>query len=464
MGVIRFRENVWGSARRHLLDRGPERFAFFFATWSTSEGQPVFLVHEAELVPEERVSRGRAGYEVDPEVLIECVNRAVRGGFALIEAHSHGGVLPRFSGYVDRPGLAETSAYVLESLPGRPYAALVVGDDRVYGEYWLADGRSGMIRSATVTGQRIRQIISRDDDLEPAATRFDRQRPWFLPSVQQDLGRLRIAVLGNGGTGSHALLQLVFMGGRDFVLVDPDAADDTSMNRLVTASAADIETDKTVLGRRLIRAVAPDANVRVITESMLAPRALDAVRGCDVIFACLDDDGPRLVSAELALAYDIPLFDLGVGIEPDEDGTIGEAGGRIAIFLPGGPCLHCMGLIDAAEAGRYLKPAEQRQMDRARGYVSGVRAPAVVSLNGAVASIGVNEFAFAISGLREVHPYLEIDLLGTGRAIASQWLTPVRVRRDENCVLCEKARCGDTADIGRHYRIREGLGGGPGAA
>ena len=265
---------------------------------------------------------------------------------------------------------------------------------------------------------------------------------------------MRIAVLGQGGTGSQTVQQLVYLGGRDFVLVDPDAAEDTNMNRLVTATAADIGTDKAVLARRVVRTIAPDARVRVITDSFLSPAAIDAVRGCDVVFACFDDDGPRLVAAELALAYDLPLFDIGVGIEPDERGTITEAGGRVAIFLPGNACLQCMGVIDQVEAGRYLKPPDQRRIDRERGYVRDVKAPAVVSLNGALASIALNEFTMALSGLRPAHPYLEFDLLGVGRPIPTQWLTPVRVRRDSGCVLCGAARRGDAADVGRHDRSR----------
>lgn len=455
MSVIRLREDTWERARRHLLDRGPERFAFFFARWSTSGGQPMFIVEDAELVLEDRVTHGRSGYEVDPEVIIACVNRAIRQRYALIEAHSHGGALPRFSSVIDRPGLTETVEYVQSSLPGRPYAALVVGDERVYGEHWSSEGTIGVVRSVTVVGQRIRQLISRDDDLEPIPTRFDRQRPWFLPTIQQDLARVRIAILGCGGTGSHVAQQLAYLGARDFVLVDPDSADDTSMNRLVTAAAADLDTAKVALARRLIRSVAPDAQVTAITASCLAREVIDAVRGCDLVFACFDDDGPRLVAAELALAYDIPLLDLGVGIEPDELGTISEAGGRVAFFLPGGACMNCMGLIDHIEAGRYLKSGDQRRLDRERGYVRDVKAPAVVSLNGAVASIAVNEFAMALSSLRPVHTYLEFDLLGTGRALPAQWLTPIRTWREEGCVLCAKARRCDGADIERYYRERE---------
>ena len=63
-----------------------------------------------------------------------------------------------------------------------------------------------------------------------------------------------------------------------------------------------------------------------------------------VHLACREHD-----RGEHGLAYRIPLIDLGVGIVADE-GEVEEAGARVAVVTPGGPCLHCMGEIDQAEA------------------------------------------------------------------------------------------------------------------
>src|SRR5207249_1592403 len=129
----------------------------------------------------------------------------------------------------------------------------------------------------------------------------------------------------------------------------------------------------------------------------------------------------RLTLNEIAVAYGIPYFDLAVGIDA-EDGRVTGAGGRVAVVLPDGPCIHCMGEIDANEARFNLSAPEEQAQQIARGYVRGmnVRAPAVVSLNGAIAAAATNEFAIFVSGLRPVHPYIELDLLGVGRCIKSQ--------------------------------------------
>ena len=111
------------------------------------------------------------------------------------------------------------------------------------------------------------------------------------------------------------------------------------------------------------------------------------LQGVDVIFGCVDNDGARVVLNEIALAYDIPFFDLGVGIEAKE-GHVEAAGGRLATVLPGGPCLYCMNQIDTDEARYWLSTEEQREFMRRQGYVAGmnIAAPSVVALNAALAA------------------------------------------------------------------------------
>jgi molybdopterin/thiamine biosynthesis adenylyltransferase len=295
--------------------------------------------------------------------------------------------------------------------------------------------------------------VSRDDDLAALAARFDRQGPWFTAAGQRKLGRIKVALVGTGGTGSPLAQNLVYLGVRDFLVIEPDQSDETSMNRLVTATAADVDTPKGILARRLIKAVAPDAVVRVIQKQLQSVEALDALKGADVIFGCGDNDGARVVLNEVALAYHIPLFDLGVGIAATE-GRVDAAGGRLATVLPGGPCLYCMNQIDVEEARYWLSTEEQREFMRLRGYIDGmnIKAPSVVALNAALAAAAASEFAVYVSGARPLQPLLELDLIGVGRSVKSQWLTPVRVAHKRGCPACELVGLVDMAEIERRYQ------------
>jgi molybdopterin/thiamine biosynthesis adenylyltransferase len=448
--MIRIPEKVWASIQAHLFSKAGEHFAFMLARWTYSGGQPVFMVRDVILVPDEQVKISRYGWELTTEGIVNVINAGVRSRDALIEVHNHGGIKPRFSS-LDREGLRDFPAYVLDSLQGRPYGATVWGDSNVYGEFFTPAGETGILRGISVVGDRLRQIVSRSDDTEPIETTFDRQLPWFTPEGQRMLGRFKVAVGGAGGTGSPLIQNLVYLGVRDFALVEYDNADDTNMNRLVTATAADIGTPKGMLARRLIKSVAPGAKVALIDRKVQSAEALDALKGADIIFGCFDNDGARLVMNELALAYGIPYFDLGSGIEA-EQGKVESAGGRVAVVVPSGPCLMCMRQINTEEARFFLSTPEEQAFQIERGYIRGmnVKAPSVVSLNAAVAAAAANEFAVFVSGLRPVNAYTEIDLLGVGRPLKSQWTTPNRVEANPGCVQCMIAGAGDDAGIDRY--------------
>lgn len=460
MATIRMTSEHWSRSYAHLFTKRGEHFAFFLASWTESAGKPAFSVRDVLLVDDADVTFTAGGWVMSDEALVRAVNLAVKTKSALIEAHNHGGVLPRFSD-TDRRGFGEVVPYMLSSLPGRPYAATVWGDETIYAEYFTqksgvdADGRGGVVGSIVAYGKRLDQRVSRDDDERRIARRFNRQEAWFTPAGQRRMGRIKFGVVGLGGTGGPIVQNLVYLGGRDFVFVDHDSSDETSMNRLVTATAADVDTSKAILARRLVKAVMPEAKVHVVLKELQTDEALDALKGVDVLVGCVDNDGARLVLNELALAYNIPYFDLGVGIDA-KDGHVDAAGGRVAAVLPGGPCLYCMGQIDGDEARYWLADDEQRAFLRGRGYVKGmdVNAPSVAALNAALAAAAANELAVYFSGVRVVQPLLELDLLGAGRAVKSQWLTPVRVEKKAGCPACEAAGRGDEANIERYRRDR----------
>ena len=91
-----------------------------------------------------------------------------------------------------------------------------------------------------------------------------------------------------------------------------------------------------------------------------------------------------------ALAYQfyVPVLDLGVELQSE-----GAAGGRVAWLAPGTACLWCLGILDAERVRIEQLPIASRQAEVARGYIQGLDepAPAVVSINGVVASLGVTE-------------------------------------------------------------------------
>lgn len=52
-----------------------------------------------------------------------------------------------------------------------------------------------------------------------------------------------------------------------------------------------------------------------------------ALQSVDLLFGCVDNDGPRLLLNRFAVSNSIPYFDVASGIYPTEDGY--AAGGRL---------------------------------------------------------------------------------------------------------------------------------------
>ena len=267
MTSIRIPKHIYTQAYDHMFGKRGEHFVFFLSHSTCSQNKPVFLVHDILCIPDGELTSEWGGMVLSDDGILSAINAAVKSGSCLIEAHNHGGVKPRFS-RTDRAGFEDFPRYVHESLKGLPYAATVWGDSTVYGEYFMADGATGRIDSVLVYGEQLQQLVSQDSDLDKIEPYFNRQIAWFTEAGQQQLARFRVAIVGCGGTGSHMIQNLAYLGCRDFVLIDDDTVDDTSMNRVVTASIADIETPKVILGRQLIKRVAPAANVLALNMNL----------------------------------------------------------------------------------------------------------------------------------------------------------------------------------------------------
>lgn len=453
MALLRIVDSAWDKIRAHLASGPGEHFAFLLATPSSSPDGRLLIADDVHVVDDQYVARTPAGWVVSTAALISAINHAREARKCLIEVHNHAQRSPRFS-RCDRAGLQEVVPYVLSSLSNRPYGALVTGcESEIYGEVFDRTGRQALDR-ITVVGTRLEVIggraIARRCDLD----QFDRQLRWLTPAGQRHLGALRVVIGGAGGLGSHAALALAYLGARDFGVIDGDLSDPTSLHRLATGRARDAGKHKASLAGRAIRAIAPDARVRIVPAGIQDPEALVLAKSADLLVGCFDNDGARLIWNELAVAYRIPYLDFAVGIRVANDRVL-AAGGRFALVLPDGPCLRCMSELDLEEARSALRSAEEQTARQALGYTEGVNVPevAVYSLNGTVVNLGMTELTVLLSRLRTPMLYADYDVLGYARALSAQWLGPVTLSRRDNCVVCVGAGLADGLGLERRYAV-----------
>jgi hypothetical protein len=201
----------------------------------------------------------------------------------------------------------------------------------------------------------------------------------------------------------------------------------------VTAEPPDIGTPKTLVARRRVLALDHDATVR--TRPGLTPHGDHPELGeVDLVIGCVDDDGPRHRLNELALDAGVPYLDIGTGVDSRLDPP--AMGARVALVLPGGPCLTCTAELDPTEVGRWYKPPGQQELDRAGGYGTPGPAPSVVHLNGLAVSTALAEVVAWVTGARPPALRLDIDVNGNPGFPGTRIAPSADRARRPGCVDC----------------------------
>ncbi|UIX31003.1 HesA/MoeB/ThiF family protein [Streptomyces sp. GQFP] len=234
--------------------------------------------------------------------------------------------------------------------------------------------------------------------------------PW---EAQWRLKFARVAVLGVGGTGSHAAWALAAAGVGSLHLVDPDSVELSNLTRQALYGEADLGRPKAEVAAERLAGVNSTGtfthDVRMVdTEEGL--RKL--VSGCDAFALCADEPRNDLIAkmtSRVCAALGVPWVSAGY------NGPLVTVG----VYGPQGPCFECVGAGEEAK----LRPGWHPDLGGA-----GVLAPAA-----------------GISGQLIAHEVIAL-LTGTNRSapgfvrglnlIAPDQLVDVRHPARPDCRLC----------------------------
>jgi molybdopterin/thiamine biosynthesis adenylyltransferase len=408
-----------------LLNTGAEGAGVLFANEvRVDAGRTRLLVHAMRMASDDDYTRrGVLEAELSPRFVAAVTKDAIREGYALVFVHSHPGIqAPRFS-TVDDAGEQHLIRFLDKRHPTPMHAAMVVSLGG------LCARRLGGVENVAVTvigpGRR---IVHRSGRAVPLVTdAFDRQVRAFGAEGQLALQELRIGIVGLGGTGSIVAEQLAHLGVRDFVLVDPDSLETTNLNRVAGARAEDVGRPKVAIARDHVHSVASDVRVDAISGDVIRTRVARRLLDVDLLFGCTDSHGSRAILQQLAYQYMIPYIDLGTTIIA-RDGHVSYVIGRVQLLVPGLACFVCDGLLDPNEVRRDMMTAFERQSDP---YLQGARepAPAVMSINGTVASLAVTMSLSLVCGIPANGRHLLYDAI-------SPRLRSVRAVPNPSCYIC----------------------------
>jgi molybdopterin/thiamine biosynthesis adenylyltransferase len=437
----------------HLLGRlEVEREAFMLGGWDSTNGLQILVRDLIPIHSNDLDSEGDNGLELKDEKKVQLIRQCKQEGACLLEAHTHpfSDRSVGFSSY-DLQNLKEFVKYVRIRLPNTPYCAMVWGKNSMRALIW--DGKTAkgnQVDELVVRGERPQRIRFTASEKNAKSTSgksleiYDRQVRAFGISTQRTISSQKVAIVGAGGTGSHILQQLSYLGVQNIVLIDDDKVDSTSLNRLVGAFPSDVGKWKTKVLARAAGIVNPNMTINTKPLKLRSRDALNLLKDVDIIFGCVDNDGARLVLSELSAAYMVPYFDVASEITMD-DGKITEAGGSVSVYLPlETNCLWCSRKIDPNEASFDLATEAEKGERLKRGYFNVPEpAPAVVSLNGVVASLAVNEFMALVSGQR-LPRSVRYDFL-TSKVVPQKWSV------DPACAICKSnLGTGERANIDRY--------------
>ena len=208
-------------------------------------------------------------------------------------------------------------------------------------------------------------------------------------SGQDVLRALKVGVVGVGGIGSLVVEQLARVGVEDLLVIDNDFIEESNLSRMFGSHAKD-------LGKRKVDVIAKHARalgankVKPIPDSAIRQRILMSLRDRDVIFSCVDNDRTRAILNRFSYQYLVPVIELGTRLD-GRGGLVRGAAGRIVLIGHGLACLRCSHYLNPERIRAESLPEKERNDLAREGYVMGIEepAPAVISLNTAIAGLGV---------------------------------------------------------------------------
>lgn len=287
-------------------------------------------------------------------------------------------------------------------------------------------------------------------------SRYDRGIRAITEHGQRALAETHIGVVGYGGLGSIMTTEFARYGVQEFTIVDPDVVEESNLPRLFGAYDHHQDRAKVAVAKEHLWRTNPASEVTAVQDT--AENAADTLKQVDMMVAGVDQVSARMWLNRFAVRHLIPYVDAGVVIETtttadetaaeddaEPPGRVDTMEGYIQLILPGAnACFDCLDRGDPEAARIERLSDEERAEELERGYIDETDLspePAVVPLNGIVASKTVQLVAKYVTGYAPPADYLRFE--GVDNTLTELTTVP-----SDRCVTC-----GDTGILGRGDRI-----------
>lgn len=348
-----------------------------FALWrpSTGKSRTTALVYHV-VGPESGDRNVHGNVSFEPQYFERALGKALAEGTGLALVHSHPGGrgwqgMSRDDIVAERGHSAQAFAATGLPLVGM---TLATHDGRWSARSWeKTEPRTFERRDcATVRSVGSRFSISFNPNLVPPPPAVEEQlrtRSAWGEALQEDIGRLRVGIVGLGSVGGLVAETLARMGVGRLRLMDFDVVERHNLDRLVHASESDVGRPKVDVAAEQLRlhATAPAVDIEPLSLSVVEPDGFQAALDCDLIFSCVDRPWPRHVLNYIAYTHLIPVTDGGILVETTREHLMRAANWKAHVAAPGRRCLECLGqydsgLVDAERHGHFDDPSYFEQL------------------------------------------------------------------------------------------------------
>lgn len=363
--------------------------------------------HEVVAVPPaDRVSAGADHVTWTTNSYVRLLKRAQTDGLVVGIVHTHPRGPDQFSDQDDRNEREVHRLAQNRNGPGTPLVSvLFAGDSAIRARLWVDSALALPHHAVRIVGRHL--TMHHDTENDALSDVFSRQALAFGDALNHQLRHLKVGVVGCGGTGSPVATLLGRLGVGNLVLIDDDRVEASNLNRLHGARRSDADAMRPKVDVLAAEITGWSIGTRVVPIQAWVgdPLCRDALKSCDVLFGCTDDHHGRLFLNRFAYFYLTPVIDVGLAIDPAQEGGFRELSGRVTVLLPGAPCLMCRGVADPVmareEALKRVQP-EQYDHQKREAYVrgSGNPAPGVVTFTTETACMAVNELIQGLIGYR----------------------------------------------------------------
>jgi len=407
-------DDIYHEVRNHLVeDPNEEAAAFLLAGIQETDKNVRLLARRVVYISREQY-RHKSGYHLDvsPQAINGIASLCEVNGLTVILCHSHTpGVRLEYSSS-DNHGEARLSKFLSSVTGNKPIGSLLISAQAITGRVWQSN-ITQPIKSIMTVGE-IMRVLSGDDSQQDTIqdSKHSRQVLVLGETGQEQINKLKVGIVGLGGTGSCVAEQLVRLGVSQFLLIDDDMFEDSNVTRMFGTNAGHLS--KKVLGlfkRKQIakvdiisthlKTINPQVKVESIQGNVVLTPIAQKLLDCDIIMLCTDEHWGRSIVNQISYQYLIPVINMGVRVDAP-NGIIQAAAGDVHTIGPGKPCLWCYQFLNSNRINAESMLPEQRQERLREGYVEGLgKAPMVIPFTSTVASLAVTELLHLVTGFRE---------------------------------------------------------------